>query len=178
MRVHIVIADDPRGTLTVHQGVPATGAEIGARHLQGHGDPGRVYPDRRFNLAAWVGSAAFGRNPVAACVVASMGGRADHVAGPVVFTGWAFAGLGVPAEMTPDGLDALDSVYRAVLEALGRPEYEGPHLGGRPAAPRETSAWATAAWREDIRKLATAIEGDPDDVPAGSALWLPRGAKV
>jgi len=165
---HIVI--EPAGGLVVHPGVPSGSGEIAGDYFDGR-PAGKVHPAGPLAMLGWVVEAGMvvglERNPVGACVLASLGSTPMPIAGPVVFTGQAGRTYGL-TDLDSAALGALDTVYRAVLYALARPPYDGPALGGGRVV--ADPIWATAAWREQIRAMAAQVVDDQS--PA--ALWTPE----
>lgn len=137
MRYAVIAAD---GGLTHHVGEPDWGTVIGPEgkvrvHLRG------------LAVAGWVNDVSlrfpkrFPRNPVAACVLASLGAAVRPCAGPVVFTGWnpANTPLGLSEiESLPKPVSFLDTVHGDVLKALAG------------QTPRDF----TPSWAESMREIA------------------------
>lgn len=67
---------------------------------------------------------AFARNPVATCVMATLGGQANILGGPIVFTGFDYPQRGeqewgFPEELTQTAIAVICGAYIQVRDALG-----------------------------------------------------------
>ena len=140
---------EPDGTVRHEQQTPTLG-RIDA--IVQHGGWARVRLADEWGMAGWVSDCGLisgaPRNPVGACVLATLGASQQPYAGPVVLTGYDHnSDWGGPESLQPGRVGTLSGICDAVHDALA----------GRPLH----GSWLSPEWGIEIRAFAEMVQSAP-----------------